>query len=316
LLPLGSYFLRNHGLNPIRHRERQQLDSFGVRGINSPMTASSTPFSWPTATIPVIRVAGRFVLNDRDYATRYLGRTHALHLHSYQGHVRIGERQFALREGDLTISPAGIASGYDLEAAGHHWCVHFYPVKGAYDAHVSLPLHLNLHGAATYVRERLMHISRLHASASAAEVPDALASARAAIALQELLLWCAARSQAQAIESGVEAAAVVERVAAIVDARCHEPLSIVAIAREVGKSQNYVARKFHERFGMTILQYALSRRVALARYLLESTDLPIRRIAERVGIDDAQYFNKQIRRQLGDSPSAIRAAARKAARRG
>ncbi len=66
---------------------------------------------------------------------------------------------------------------------------------------------------------------------------------------------------------------------------------------------------------MTILQYALSRRIAHARYLLEATDLPIRQVATRVGIDDAQYFNKQIRRQLGDSPSAIREAARKIARR-
>jgi AraC-like DNA-binding protein len=281
------------------------------------MIDRAASFRWPIATIPRIRVAGRFPLNDRNYATTYLGRTHALHLHSYEGRIRIGEQQFALRDGDLTISPAGTTSGYDLPEAGHHWCVHFYPAEsGNAGSPVSLPLHLHLHGAAPYVRERIMHISRLHARGSAAEAPDALASATAAIALQELLLWCAARSQAQALASGAEAAAIVERVAAIIDARFHESLSIVRIAREVGKSQNYIARRFRERFGMTILQYALNRRIAHARYLLESTDLPIRLIAERVGIDDAQYFNKQIRRQLGDSPSAIRATARRSARRG
>jgi AraC-like DNA-binding protein len=284
------------------------------------MVDRAASFTWPTTTVPRIRVAGRFPLNDRDYATTYLGRTHALHLHSYEGRIRIGGQQFTLRDGDLTISPAGIASGYDLQAPGHHWCVHFYPAQdfptqgGDAGSQISLPLHLRLHGAATYVRERLMHISRLHARGSAADAPNALASATAAIALQELLLWCVARSQAQAFASGAEASAIIERVAAIIDARFHESLSIARIAREVGKSQNYIARRFRERFGMTILQYALSRRVAHARYLLESTDLPIRRVAERVGIDDAQYFNKQIRRHLGDSPSAIRAAARRSAR--
>jgi AraC-like DNA-binding protein len=274
------------------------------------MVSSSADLSWPTATIPKIRVAGRFPLNDRRYGTTYLGRTHALHLHSYEGDIRIGTHQFALHDGDLTISPAGIASGYDLREFGYHWCVHFYPVAGAAgDAHISLALHLPLHGAATYVRERLMYISRLYVRGSTGE--DALATATAAIALQELLLWVAARSQAQAAGSSIEAAATVERVAAIVDARFHEALSIRSIAREVGKSQNYIARRFRDRFGMTILQYALTRRVAHARYLLESTDLPIRQVAKRAGIDDAQYFNKQIRRQLGDSPSAIRAAARK-----
>lgn len=281
------------------------------------MIDRSASFTWPTTTIPRIRVAGRFPLNDQNYATTYLGRTHALHLHAYSGRIRIGEHHFTLSDGDLTISPAGIASGYDLPRPGHHWCVHFYPTDtAAAGSQIILPLHLHLRGAATYVRERLMHISRLQARASTTDVPDALAAATAAIALQELLLWCAARAQTQAYPPGAEATAVVERVAAIIDARFHESLSIVRIAREVGKSQNYIARRFRERFGMTILQYALSRRIAHARYLLESTDLPIRRIAERVGIDDPQYFNKQVRRQLGDSPSAIRAAARRSVRRG
>ena len=270
-------------------------------------------FHWPTATIPRIRVAGRFPLNDQGYATTYLGRTHALHLHSYDGRIRIGGEQFILHDGDLTLSPAGVASGYDLPKPGYHWCVHFHPVERVEaEAQISLPLHLTLHGAATYVRERLMHISRLHARGSAS---GALSTATAAIALQELLLWCAARAQAQSAAPDAEAAAIVETVAAIIDAKFDALPSIGRIAREVGKSQNYVARRFRERFGMTILQYALSRRIAHARYLLEATDLPIRQVATRVGIDDAQYFNKQIRRQLGDSPSAIREAARKIARR-
>jgi AraC-like DNA-binding protein len=278
------------------------------------MAAPALSFSWPTATIPRIRVAGRFPLDDREYSTTYLGRTHALHLHSYQGYIRIGGHQFTLHDGDLTLSPAGVASGYDLLKPGYHWCVHFHPVERA-DAgtQVSLPLHLPLHGAATYVRERMMHISRLHARGAAA---DELSAATAAIALQELLLWCAARAQSHSVAPGAEAAAIVEKVAAIIDARFDELPSMGRIAQDVGKSQNYIARRFRERFGMTILQYALSRRIAHARYLLEGTDLPIRDVAARVGIDDAQYFNKQIRRQLGDSPSAIREAARKVAGRG
>jgi AraC-like DNA-binding protein len=291
-----------------------QLDPFHSRGIFSSMSEPAPAFRWPTATIPRIRVAGHFPLNDQAYATTYLGRTHALHLHSYDGRIRIGGEQFTLHDGHLTLSPAGIASSYDLPRPGYHWCVHFHPVEcGDGEALVSLPLHLALHGAATYVRERLMHISRLHARGSAS---DALSTATAAIALQELLLWCAARAQAQGTAPGVEAAAIVERVAAIIDAKFDALPSIGRIAREVGKSQNYIARRFRERFGMTILQYALSRRIVHARYLLEATDLPIRDVAARVGIDDAQYFNKQIRRQLGDSPSAIRKAARKIPRRG
>ena len=44
--------------------------------------------------------------------------------------------------------------------------------------------------------------------------------------------------------------------------------------------------------------------------LLESTDLPIWRVAERCGVADAQRFNKMVRSLLGASPSAVRARVR------
>lgn len=281
-----------------------------MTALDSQSSAMPASFVWPAATVPAIRVAGRFALNDRDYATTYLGRTHALHLHSYSGFIRIGAQRFALRDGDLTISPAGIPSAYDLQRPGHHWCVHFLPASADGQAHVALPLHLSLHGAATYVRERLKHISRLHARGSAAEPPDALATATAAVALQELLLWCAGRSRIGTRGPAAETIAAVERAAAIIDTRFAEPLSVRSIARQVGASQNSLARRFRQQIGLTMLEYVQMRRIAHARLLLESTDLPIGQIARRVGIEDPQYFNKQIRRQLGDSPSAIRSATR------
>jgi transcriptional regulator GlxA family with amidase domain len=46
--------------------------------------------------------------------------------------------------------------------------------------------------------------------------------------------------------------------------------------------------------------------MAHARLLLVTTDLPVGAIAARVGVRDPQYFNKLVRRFLGDSPTAIR----------
>ena len=46
--------------------------------------------------------------------------------------------------------------------------------------------------------------------------------------------------------------------------------------------------------------------MAHARYLLESTDLPVAAVGVRVGVPDPQYFNKLVRRFLGQSPSSIR----------
>ena len=258
-----------------------------VCGIKSHMER----FDWPVSVIPRIVVAGRFRLGDRAHETRYRGNTHALHLHDYAGRMRLAGGERVIAVGDVTISPAGLASSYDLDAVGQHWCVHFAADEAG--ARISLPLHTA--GGAS-VRERMAHIAVLHARAD----DDPVASVHAGLMLQALLLDLAGPTTA--------APSAAERAAALIDARFAEPLDVGMIAATIERSPAHLARAFRARFGMTIPHRLIARRVEHARYLLESTDLPIWRIAERVGIPDPQHFNKTVRRLTGASPSAIRAA--------
>src|SRR3982751_3068213 len=95
---------------------------------------------WPTRAIPRIAVAGRFRLSDRGHETRYRGATHALHLHDYMGRMRSADGERAIAAGDVTISPAGLSSSYDLDAAGQHWCIPF--TAEAAGERIALPLHV------------------------------------------------------------------------------------------------------------------------------------------------------------------------------
>jgi AraC-like DNA-binding protein len=255
---------------------------------------------WPTATVPRLRLAGQFPLADRGYETRYLGPAHALHVHGYAGRMRLAGEELELQPGDLTLSPAGEPSAYDLAEGGRHWCVHFHPTVTEGDA-MQLPLHLRLGASSGYAAEKLSAISRLHSRGDA----DPLARAAAAVAFQDLLIWCAARGRGDA-ERTAEMARIADRVVAIIEVRFAEPLNADRIAREVGAPQHAVARAFRQRFGMTVPRYALQRRMAHARYLLESTDLPIAAVGERVGVPDPHYFNKLVRRFLGSNPTRIR----------
>jgi AraC-like DNA-binding protein len=248
-------------------------------------------FDWPVGVIPRIAVAGRFRLSDRGHETRYRGATHALHLHDYAGRMRSAGGDRAIASGDVTISPAGLASSYDLDAAGQHWCIHF--TAEAAGERIALPLHVA--GQAS-VRERMAHIAALHRRTG----DDPVAATQAGLALQALLLDLAVPVAA--------APGAADRAAAIIDARFAEPLGVAEIAKAVDRSPAHLARAFRARFGTTIPHRLIARRVEHARYLLESTDLPIWRIAERVGIPDPQHFNKTVRRLTGASPSAIRAA--------
>jgi AraC-like DNA-binding protein len=259
-----------------------------------------TTLPWPATTPPRLKLAGQFPLADRAFSTTYQGPAHALHLHGYSGRMRLAGGLVELRPGDITLSPAGRPSSYDLPAPGTHWCVHFEPTAPAEDA-VTLPLHLPLGPAAAHAAEKLAGIARLQARAT----EDPLYRAAAAVAFQDLLLWSAARARGDHDSSdGLERLA--DEVATIIEARFARPLNADRLAAEVGHPQHVVARAFRRRFGVTVPRYALMRRMAHARLLLETTDLPIGEIGARVGVEDAHYFNKLVRRFLGSSPSMLR----------
>ena len=253
--------------------------------------------------LPEILVAGRFPLADRGFSVEYgRGRTHALHLHGYTGRVRIGDELHELRSGLATITPGGLSSAYDLAASGWHWCIHFLAEPGD----LALPLISDLGVEASYARSRLARVTALHEQARSA-IPGATTAAGAA--LLELLAWLVGRN-APGARPG-RAASAVERVAALIRAEPDRDWRTVTLAKRVGVSPNWLAARFGERFAMTIDRFRLIQRVEMARLLLGSTALPVAEIGARVGLPDAQHFNKVFRSILGVPPSACRSEAAK-----
>ncbi len=262
-----------------------------------------THLPWPLAALPRIHTAGRFPHDDRDFAVRYSSQTHAVHLYDYAATLRLGRSELSIGPGDLTLTPAGVASRYHVPTAGRHWCVHFSPVAGA--AAARLPLHVSLGGSREYVTERLLTIARLFGQSRGKGELAGVAAAAASAALQELLLSLSLLAGVRAPTS-LRSDLAAGHAASILSGRFDQPLSVPGIAREVGLTQNYLARRFRKRFGMTMPRYLLARRIDYSRHLLLNTDLPIHLIAQRVGMPDLQHFNKQFRRLSGASPSAIR----------
>ena len=260
---------------------------------------------WPLSALPDIRTAGRFPLDDRQFDTTYIGNSHALHIHTYDATMQLGDRTLTLHPGDLTISPAGVESRYDLPTPGHHWCVHFLPATGSGEM-ASLPIHLPLGSLGEHAGQRIMAIAQTRAGGT-----DALASAAASAAMLELLLWVAMQAGVAKRSSGTALAAprslaAAERVAAILHERLEEPLNIPDLAAEVDLTQNYLARIFRLRYGMTMPRFLLTCRMDHAKHLLAHTAIPVGKVAARAGMPDVQHFNKQFRKLVGVSPSGYR----------
>lgn len=96
-------------------------------------------------------------------------------------------------------------------------------------------------------------------------------------------------------------------VFAVIDRRIAEPLSLSDVARELGLTPGHLTTVVRRRTGRTVQEWITERRMADARTLLGTTDLPISEVARRVGISDPGYFARLFRTTHGVSPRGWRA---------
>lgn len=273
----------------------------------------------PLSGMPRLVVAGRFPLGDKGFPVDYNAPdTHALHLHGYSGRFRLAGREHSLRPGDLTLTPARTPNRYDLDAPGYCWCVHFHFARNT-DKSLTLPTHVSLGVDSMEAERRLTEVAHLHACAMDARDGSgggrrareaSTWSMRARLCFQDLLLWLAQQSNRPAGRSSSSSSSradrAVEQAATILATRLVDPPSVPALAEELELSQNYLARLFRRRFGVTLVQYSLRRRIEYARHLLLSTDLPASKVGARVGMSDPRHFSKRFRSVTGLTPAAVR----------
>lgn len=85
-----------------------------------------------------------------------------------------------------------------------------------------------------------------------------------------------------------------------------DPGAIRRWARLAGYSEAHFVRAFRSAFGVTPKHYAQRLLMRRACALLETSDLPVRGIAQRLGYDEASTFSRAFRRFVGESPEAYR----------
>jgi transcriptional regulator GlxA family with amidase domain len=76
---------------------------------------------------------------------------------------------------------------------------------------------------------------------------------------------------------------------------------------ETGQSERTFQRSFLANTGVTPGKAVARIRVDLARSLLESTDLKIAKVADKVGFSSEAALRRSLQRQFGTSPHELRA---------
>jgi len=73
-------------------------------------------------------------------------------------------------------------------------------------------------------------------------------------------------------------------------------------------SRSNLMRVFRKATGQTPIEYLLRLRIQKAMELLRNSSLSITEIALEVGFNDSNYFTRQFRRVLGETPRSFRRA--------
>ncbi|MFB4265091.1 GlxA family transcriptional regulator [Nonomuraea sp. GTA35] len=88
--------------------------------------------------------------------------------------------------------------------------------------------------------------------------------------------------------------------------RLDQPLTLTDLARHARMSLRTFARRFRDEVGTSPGRWLIQQRVARARELLESSDLPVEVIAARVGFGTAASLRQHLHAAIGVSPQSYR----------
>jgi len=97
-----------------------------------------------------------------------------------------------------------------------------------------------------------------------------------------------------------------------IDLHFKEALSLDQLAEESHMNKYYLSHAFKQQYGVSPINYMISRRLEESKYLLAETDLSMSQIAQLLGFSSLSYFSQLFRRTQSVSPREYRQNAKAA----
>src|SRR5512132_3717074 len=98
----------------------------------------------------------------------------------------------------------------------------------------------------------------------------------------------------------------VSRALMLIEGGALDEAAVATLAARLGLGERQLRRLFHQHLGASPLAVAQTRRVLLARQLIDETDLAMTEVALAAGFGSLRRFNDTFRQLYGRPPSALR----------
>jgi AraC family transcriptional regulator, alkane utilization regulator len=100
---------------------------------------------------------------------------------------------------------------------------------------------------------------------------------------------------------------IVGQVLRLVHAHPEDSWTVESLAQAVAVSRSTLAERFTALIGEAPISYLADWRMQLAKHLLKHTDFTLSEVAQRVGYESDEAFNRAFKRHIGQPPAAWRA---------
>ena len=91
-----------------------------------------------------------------------------------------------------------------------------------------------------------------------------------------------------------------------IDLHFKEPLTLEQLSEEAHINKYYLSHAFKREYGVSPINYMISRRIDESKYLLAETDLSMSQIAHALGFSSLSYFSQVFRKSQQISPMEFR----------
>ena len=133
-------------------------------------------------------------------------------------------------------------------------------------------------------------------------------------AYMEILIIRLMRSTSLAVQADPQVISGNRQCAAVrryIDLHFKESMTLDQLAEEAHMNKYYLSHAFKREYGVSPINYMISRRIEESKYLLAETDLSMSQIAQLLGFSSLSYFSQVFRKTLDVSPMEYRQSTRR-----
>lgn len=154
----------------------------------------------------------------------------------------------------------------------------------------------------------LLHAKGIQARQLFSDDESVELSLRASHSVREMIDWSRhiIAKATEYVRSVERSGSVVDRTAAYIVQNLDKPLTREDIARHVYLNPDYLDRIFKKETGVSVTEYVVRERMAVARQLLSKTDLPVHAVASQVGFSNFSHFARIFKKHANRSPLEFR----------